>query len=112
MKKNKKIYEAPLLTVVEFRTEKGFAASDDNYIVNSQQAIQAFIDKVAESNVVSRNAVRSGDVVLEYSLDSGNGVLLRGAVYEKGYVRIYGFNQVLVDIGEDAVKPILEMIND
>ena len=74
--------------------------------------IQAFIDKVAESNVVSRNAVRSGDVVLEKTLDSGNGVLLRGAVYEKGYVRIYGFNQVLVDIGEDAVKPILEMIND
>lgn len=52
MKKNKKIYEAPLLTVVEFRTEKGFAASDDNYIVNSQQAIQAFIDKEIHSQVM------------------------------------------------------------
>ena len=38
MKKNKKIYEAPLLTVVEFRTEKGFAGST-NFIIQTHQVI-------------------------------------------------------------------------
>lgn len=40
MKKNKKIYEAPLLTVVEFRTEKGFADSGStNFIIQTHQVI-------------------------------------------------------------------------
>ena len=45
MKKEKNTYIPPILTVVEFKTERGYAASGDNLIINSQQAIQLFIDK-------------------------------------------------------------------
>lgn len=44
-------YEAPRLTVVEFRTERGFAGSD-NLIVNSQQYIQGFIDREVETQLM------------------------------------------------------------
>lgn len=44
MKKEKKIYESPQLTVVEFRTERGFATSGDgNMVFSASQAIDAAI---------------------------------------------------------------------
>ena len=43
MKKNKQNYEAPQLTVVEFRMERGFANSD--LVMNAQQRIQEFVDQ-------------------------------------------------------------------
>lgn len=52
MKKEKNTYITPLLTVVEFKTERGYADSGDNLIINSQQAIQGFIDQqVAEQQM-------------------------------------------------------------
>ena len=42
MKKEKKIYESPQLTVVEFRVERGFA--DSNLVMNTKQAIDAYVD--------------------------------------------------------------------
>lgn len=45
-------YEAPRLTVVEFRTERGFAGSADNLLVNSQQYIQGFIDREVENQLM------------------------------------------------------------
>lgn len=48
MKKEKNTYITPLLTVVEFKTERGYALSTDSLIIDSQQAIQLFIDKEIE----------------------------------------------------------------
>lgn len=45
-------YEAPRLTVVEFRTERGYATSGDNLLVNSQQYIQGFIDREVENQLM------------------------------------------------------------
>lgn len=38
-------YEAPRLTVVEFRTERGFAASGDNLFIDARQAIDAYVNE-------------------------------------------------------------------
>lgn len=54
MKKNKKIYEAPLLTVVEFRTEKGFAGSD-SLVMGAQQAIDGFVNTQFAIHVAEQN---------------------------------------------------------
>lgn len=46
MKKEKKNYESPQLTVVEFRVERGFAGSSDtdgNMVFSASQAIDAAI---------------------------------------------------------------------
>lgn len=43
MKKEKKIYESPQLTVVEFRVERGFAASG-NLAMDATNAINAAVD--------------------------------------------------------------------
>ncbi len=45
-------YEAPRLTVVDFRTERGYATSGDNLLVNSQQYIQGFIDREVENQLM------------------------------------------------------------
>lgn len=42
MKKEKKNYESPQLTVVEFRVERGFA--DSNLVMNTKNAVDAFVD--------------------------------------------------------------------
>lgn len=49
MKKERKNYESPQLTVVEFRVERGFAASADasdpqNFVIGASQAINAYLD--------------------------------------------------------------------
>lgn len=43
MKKNRQNYEAPALTVVEFRIERGFAAS--SLMLSSSQRINSFVDE-------------------------------------------------------------------
>ena len=45
MEKVKKAYIAPLLTVVEFRAERGYGASTDSLVISSAQSIQLFIDQ-------------------------------------------------------------------
>lgn len=42
MKKEKKNYESPQLTVVEFRVERGFASS--NLALSASNAINAYVD--------------------------------------------------------------------
>lgn len=44
MKKNRQNYEAPTLTVVEFRIERGFADSG-NLAVGFRQSINSFVDE-------------------------------------------------------------------
>ena len=59
MKKNKRIYETPQLTVVEFRIERGFA---DSYLVmQAQQNIQAFVDTEMAIQVAQQES--HGEVV-------------------------------------------------
>ena len=70
MKKEKKNYESPQLTVVEFCVERGFAASDDqNVVISATQAINAYLDaemamRVANqdgSNVIASEMAGSED---------------------------------------------------
>lgn len=59
MKKEKKIYESPQLTVVEFRVERGFAES--NLVMNTKQAIDAFVDTEMAMRVANQDA--NGNVI-------------------------------------------------
>lgn len=60
MKKEKKIYESPQLTVVEFCVERGFATSDtQNVVISATQAINAYLD--AEMAMANQDA--SGNVI-------------------------------------------------
>lgn len=45
-KQNKLTYETPTLTVVEFRTERGFAGSDNsgNFVKEAHQRVDAIIE--------------------------------------------------------------------
>ena len=45
-KQNKLTYETPTLTVVEFRTERGFADSSEpgSYVKTAQQRVDAFLE--------------------------------------------------------------------
>ncbi len=72
MKKEKKNYESPQLTVVEFRVERGFAESADsenNLVMNTKQAIDAYVNtemaiRVANqdgSNVIASEMAGSED---------------------------------------------------
>ena len=63
MEKVKKAYIAPLLTVVEFRTERGYAGSEGNLVINSSQAIQGFIDREAAIESHQMGEVREGNGV-------------------------------------------------
>ena len=67
MKKEKKNYESPQLTVVEFRVERGFAGSD-TLVSNAQQLVQGYIDYEVHAQVMGQ--VESGKVVAGYM--SGN----------------------------------------
>lgn len=82
MKKNKKIYEAPLLTVVEFRTERGFAFSSwaGENVANEINMMVA-LEVQAHANDGSGNLVagemngqedHSGDVSGEWSYANGS----------------------------------------
>lgn len=59
MKKEKKIYESPQLTVVEFRVERGFAES--NPVMNTKQAIDVFLDTEMAIRVANQDA--NGNVI-------------------------------------------------
>jgi hypothetical protein len=64
MKKEKKNYESPQLTVVEFRVERGFAASDtdpQNYVMGASQAINDYLDAEMAMRVANQDA--SGNVI-------------------------------------------------
>ena len=69
MKKEKKIYESPQLTVVEFCVERGFAASDaQNVVISATQAINAYLDaemamanQDASGNVIASDMARNED---------------------------------------------------
>lgn len=64
MKKEKNAYITPLLTVVEFRTERGYASSEGNLVINSSQAIQGFIDREVALEEHQMGEVREGGGVL------------------------------------------------
>lgn len=59
MKKEKKIYESPQLTVVEFRVERGFASS--NLALSASNAINAYVD--AEMAIRVANQDDNGNVI-------------------------------------------------
>jgi len=59
-KQNKLTYETPTLTVVEFRTERGFAES--NYLLkNASDAVNAFVDTEMAIRIAQQDA--SGNVI-------------------------------------------------
>lgn len=60
MKKEKKNYESPQLTVVEFRVERGFAASG-NLALKATNAINAYVD--AEMAIQVANQDDNGNVI-------------------------------------------------
>lgn len=66
MKKEKKIYESPQLTVVEFRTERGFATSgEESFVKNAHQAVDAFIANELGAQL-QVGAMENGNVVASY----------------------------------------------
>lgn len=85
MEKVKKAYIAPLLTVVEFRTERGYSASY-NLIISSQQKIQGFIDKEVEMQMMGELDA-SGNVTAADMLgneDYSGGAAGTGWQYDNG----------------------------
>lgn len=67
MKKEKKIYESPQLTVVEFRVERGFASSDP-LVTNAQQLVQGYIDMEVQAQMMGQ--VDDGYAVAGYMADN------------------------------------------
>ena len=66
MKKEKKNYESPQLTVVEFRTERGFATSgEESFVKNAHQAVDAFIANELGAQL-QVGAMENGNVVASY----------------------------------------------
>ena len=66
MKKEKNTYITPLLTVVEFKTERGYAQSE-NLVMNASMRINEFVDQEMEiqlADVDSRghNEVLAGNL--------------------------------------------------
>lgn len=56
MKKEKNTYITPLLTVVEFKTERGYAASDSGLLVeNASMRINEFVDEQMAKQVAQAN---------------------------------------------------------
>jgi hypothetical protein len=68
MKKEKKIYESPQLTVVEFRVERGFATSD-TLASSAQQLVQGYIDMEVQAQLMGQ-VDEGGNAVAGYM--SGN----------------------------------------
>ena len=65
-KQNKLTYETPTLTVVEFRTERGFAGSPTgNFMIDTHQKVDAFIenDLTQRFNMGQPNTSGSGGIV-------------------------------------------------
>ena len=65
-KQNKLTYETPTLTVVEFRTERGFADSTTgNFVIDTHQKVDAFIenDLAQRFNMGQTNTSGSGGIV-------------------------------------------------
>lgn len=58
-KQNKLTYETPTLTVVEFRTERGFAES--TLVKNASDAVNAFVDTEMAIRIAQQDA--SGNVI-------------------------------------------------
>lgn len=54
MKKEKNTYITPLLTVVEFKTERGYAASE-NLVMNASMCIDEFVDEQMAIHVAQAN---------------------------------------------------------
>lgn len=59
MKKNKQNYVAPGLTVVEFRVEKGYAASNLS-VFSAQQHIQMFLENQTELDMGNDGNLAAG----------------------------------------------------
>lgn len=56
MKKDKKTYITPLLTVVEFKTERGYAQSEnENLVMNASMRINEFVDEQMAIQVADAN---------------------------------------------------------
>lgn len=74
MKKKITNYEAPQLTVVEFRLEKGFAASSLS-VWGAQQAIQTFVDQqmIDQANMTSDGQLVAGYMTHEDQTDPTSG---------------------------------------
>lgn len=68
MKKEKKNYESPQLTVVEFCVERGFAASDP-LASSAQQLVQGYIDMEVQAQLMGQ-VDEGGNAVAGYM--SGN----------------------------------------
>lgn len=68
MKKEKKIYESPQLTVVEFCVERGFATSD-TLASSAQQLVQGYIDMEVQAQLMGQ-VDEGGNAVAGYM--SGN----------------------------------------
>ena len=66
-KQNKLTYETPTLTVVEFRTERGFATSntEDNFVKSAHQAVDAYIANELGTQF-QVGAMENGNVVASY----------------------------------------------
>ena len=69
MKKEKKNYESPQLTVVEFRVERGFADSENTLVSNAQQMVQGYIDMEVQAQMMGQ-VDEGGNAVAGYM--SGN----------------------------------------
>ncbi len=63
MEKEKNTYMPPILTVVEFKTERGYAASGDA-VWNAAQQINMFV--AAESDMVGQNDGSDGNMAAGY----------------------------------------------
>lgn len=83
-KQNKLTYETPTLTVVEFRTERGFAESQ--FTFNAAQRVNMFIDN--EMRMERANDGTDGNLVGGYMSGhedhSGDGAGGGGWQYENG----------------------------
>lgn len=79
-KQNKLTYETPTLTVVEFRTERGFAGSVDpenRFVIQAQQAINGYITneviQMHMGQMDNGNVVASSMTGNEDHSDAGSG---------------------------------------
>lgn len=73
MKKEKKNYESPQLTVVEFRVEKGFAESGNNIVANAAQNLNLTLE--TEMLIQAAKKDSHGNIIaaeMEGNVDNSN----------------------------------------
>lgn len=73
MKKEKKNYESPQLTVVEFRVERGFAGSTDNIVFNAAQNLNLTLE--TEMLIQAAKKDNNGNIIaaeMEGNVDNSN----------------------------------------